>query len=71
VRERRLAGFKEVTGLLGVSTRTATRYTSLPDFPKPVARLAMGPIWDADEVAEWGRRHGPVRRGRPALRSQD
>ena len=62
--ELRLAGLAEVAALLGVSKRTATRYTNRNDFPEPVARLAAGPIWLEDDVREW-KRTTVVTRGRP------
>ena len=64
----RLAGLAEAAELLGVNKRSASRYARRPDFPEPLARLASGPIWDADEVEAWGREHGPFRPGRPTKR---
>jgi predicted DNA-binding transcriptional regulator AlpA len=60
----RVVGLAEIAVLLGVSKRTATRYTRRPDFPAPAARLAMGPIWWNDDVEAWIRQT-PIRRGRP------
>jgi predicted DNA-binding transcriptional regulator AlpA len=65
----RLAGLAEVAELLGVSKRSASRYTRRSDFPEPVARLAAGPIWDADEVERWAAKQRPFRPGRPGHRS--
>ena len=62
--ELRLAGLAEVAALLGVSKRTATRYTGRSDFPAPVARLAAGPVWLEDDVREW-KRTTPITPGRP------
>ena len=62
--ELRVVGLAEVADLLGVSKRTATRYAARSDFPKPAAKLAMGPIWLTDDVEDWISRT-PVRRGRP------
>jgi predicted DNA-binding transcriptional regulator AlpA len=64
----RLAGLAEVAALLGISKRSASRYTRRDDFPAPVARLSTGPVWDAGAVEAWGAEHGPFRRGRPAKR---
>jgi predicted DNA-binding transcriptional regulator AlpA len=66
---QRLAGLAEVAELLGVTKRSASRYTRRPDFPEPLARLSSGPIWNAAEVEAWGGEHGPFRRGRPAKRT--
>ena len=35
----RLAGLAEVAEILGVTKRSASRYTRRPDFPEPLARL--------------------------------
>ena len=64
----RLAGLAEAAQILGVTKRTALKYTKLHDFPEPLARLASGPVWDASTVEAWGAEHGPFRRGRPTKR---
>lgn len=54
----KLAGIAEVTALLSersersqVSRAYAVQVTGHPDFPEPVQRLAMGPVWlEADVV---------------------
>jgi hypothetical protein len=61
----RVVGLAEIAVLLGVSKRTATRYTTRPDFPVPAVRLAMGPIWWSDDVEAWIS-ETPIRRGRPS-----
>ena len=65
----RLAGLAEAAAILGVTKRTALGYTKRRDFPKPLARLASGPVWDAAAIEAWGAEHGPFRRGRPAKRT--
>ena len=40
-----LAGLAEVAGLAGVSRSRAGQLAAHPDFPEPVQRLAMGPVW--------------------------
>ena len=46
-----LAGLAEIAGLVGVSRSRASQITAHPDFPAPVQRLAMGPVWvEADVV---------------------
>ena len=62
----RLAGLAETAEILGVTKRTALGYSKRDDFPEPLARLASGPVWDADAVEAWGAEHGPFRRGRPS-----
>jgi predicted DNA-binding transcriptional regulator AlpA len=51
--ELRLIGAHEIRGLLGVSRQRAYQLASRPDFPKPVAELAQGKIWDMGDVEEW------------------
>lgn len=68
--ELRLAGLAEVGELLGVSRRTATRYTARSDFPAPVARLRSGPVWLEHDVLAWSSAL-PIPRGRPARRQRD
>jgi prophage regulatory protein len=48
-----LIGPQEIAQLLGVSRQRVGQLTKRGDFPKPVAVLAMGQIWDADEVRQW------------------
>jgi predicted DNA-binding transcriptional regulator AlpA len=46
----KLAGLAEVAGLAGVSRQRAGQLANHPDFPKPVDRLAMGPVWREKDV---------------------
>ena len=47
----KLAGIAEVASLAGVSRSRAGALAIHPDFPEPVQRLAMGPVWiEADVV---------------------
>lgn len=48
-----LAGLAEVADLLGVTKRTAQRYTKRSDFPKPIATLAATPVWKQRAVEKW------------------
>lgn len=56
----RLAGLAEVAALLAersgkakVSRSYAGQVTAHPDFPEPVQRLAMGPVWVESEVVKF------------------
>ena len=60
----KLAGLAEVAELLGVSKRTATRYTLRDDFPEPAARLRAGPIWVEEDILAWARSSPQPRPGR-------
>jgi predicted DNA-binding transcriptional regulator AlpA len=61
---RRLAGIAEIAEMLGVTKHTAVRYSSRPDFPAPLERLASGPIWRTEDVEKWAQEHLPLPRGR-------
>jgi hypothetical protein len=61
----RLLGLAEIAENLKVSKRTALKYSQRADFPAPVAKLASGPVWDADSVERWADATLPLRRGRP------
>ena len=58
-----LAGLAEVADALGVTKRTASRYTTRRDFPAPLQVLAAGPVWRLEDVRRWGREHLPLREG--------
>jgi prophage regulatory protein len=49
----KLAGLAEVAGLAGVSRTRAGQLASHPDFPEPVQRLAMGPVWLEADVTKF------------------
>jgi predicted DNA-binding transcriptional regulator AlpA len=57
-----LAGLAEVAEILGVTKRSAHRYSKRSDFPTPVARLAATPVWRRSEVEEWRARTLPLPR---------
>jgi hypothetical protein len=54
-----LWGLAEIAAAYRISKTAAAKWQHHADFPKPLARLAMGPVWDADEVRRWkaGRPH--------------
>ena len=49
----KLAGLAEVAGLAGVSRTRAGQLANHPDFPEPVQRLAMGPVWLESDVTKF------------------
>jgi prophage regulatory protein len=49
-------GFSEVVDFLNVSRARAAVLVNRPDFPPPIADLAQGRIWRADDVRAWERR---------------
>jgi predicted DNA-binding transcriptional regulator AlpA len=61
-----LAGLAEVADMLGIAKRTATKYASRSDFPKPIQRLASGPVWRRVDIDRWAKKTLPLpRTGRP------
>lgn len=53
---RTLAGVAELSRVLGVGRTTVTQWAarrSASRFPEPVHVLAMGPLYDVDEVTRW------------------
>jgi len=62
----KLAGLAEVASLAGVSRTRAGQISNHPDFPEPVQRLAMGPVWlEADVRKFLTTPRKPGRRPRP------
>ncbi len=65
-------GAPEVAQILGVSRqRVYQLIDAYPDFPPPLATLAVGRIWSRDAIEEWNQRHddrptGKHRKLRPA-----
>jgi len=60
-----LVGVDEVARMLDVSKQRASQLAKKPEFPKPVVRLASGPVWKKVAVARfavyWARRPGRKR----------
>jgi chromosome partitioning protein len=52
-----LVGMAEITQLAGVSRQTVSYWRSLPDFPKPLKELAMGPVFDLVDIQRWLAEH--------------
>jgi hypothetical protein len=49
-----LLGTLEVAQLAGVSVQAVANWSSRhSDFPKPLARLASGPVWDGKSMRAW------------------
>jgi predicted DNA-binding transcriptional regulator AlpA len=60
-----LAGLAEVAEICGVSKRAATTYAQRRDFPKPLDRIAAGPVWSRRAVERWAEKTLPLPTGRP------
>jgi hypothetical protein len=49
-----LMGIYEIAQLAGVSPQAVSNWVvRKPDFPKPVATLASGPIWNGQHIRTW------------------
>ncbi|MDX6479645.1 MAG: hypothetical protein QOG85_155 [Gaiellaceae bacterium] len=68
-----LLGTAEVAKILGITKQAIAdrrRYSpwslyadaGRPEFPKPIAELACGPIWDAREIHSYKRRYQTFQR---------
>lgn len=55
-----LVGAAEIAERLGASRTQVVHMWRVrhPDFPQPVARLAMGLVWAWPDVEEWARKTG-------------
>jgi prophage regulatory protein len=52
-------GAKEIGDRLGVGRSRAHAITRDRDFPAPYQTLAMGSVWDAEDVEAWIAEHRP------------
>ena len=60
-----LVGIAEVAGILGVTKQRASELSRSRRFPKPIAQLAAGPVWDRHAIARFVERWPRRRTGRP------
>ena len=68
----KLAGLAEVAGLAGVSRTRAGQLAAHPDFPEPVQRLAMGPVWLESDVTKFiAAPRKPGRKPKDAVKTGD
>lgn len=49
----RIVGAQEIRDRLGVTRQRVYQLAARSDFPRPVAVLAQGKLWLAEEVEEW------------------
>lgn len=62
-----VGGSSEVAKVLGVSLSRVTALRKRPDFPDPVAELALGAVWDLEAVRAWNAsEHRTSGAGRPS-----
>lgn len=55
-----LIGAAEIGELFGVSRQRVQQLINQADFPAPTVTLAMGKVWETEDVLEWGRKHGRI-----------
>lgn len=55
-----LVGVAEIADLLGVSRQRVHQLAAREDFPRPLAVLVMGSVWDRKTVEEWARETGRI-----------
>jgi prophage regulatory protein len=54
----RIVGVQEIRSMLGgISRPRAWQITNREDFPKPMAKLAEGRFWFAEDVEDWRDKH--------------
>lgn len=61
----RVMGAAEIADRLRVTRQRAYQLTARRDFPEPIAHLAMGQVWDTEDVEAW------VKERRPELNEPD
>jgi len=54
-----LVGVAEVAVMLDTSRAQVSRWALREDFPQPVSRLRMGPIWMRADVERWAKHRKP------------
>ena len=55
---KELVGVAEIAELLGVTRQRVHQLAKTADFPKPLAELSAGAIWDKADVEVWARATG-------------
>ena len=49
-----LVGISEISDMAGVTRQAVSNWRSRdPSFPKPLAELSAGPVWDKKTISEW------------------
>jgi predicted DNA-binding transcriptional regulator AlpA len=54
-----LMGAAEIQARLRISRQRAYQLVTRKDFPDPYQVLAMGSVWDRDDVEAWIKKHRP------------
>jgi predicted DNA-binding transcriptional regulator AlpA len=48
-----LLGFQELADTFGISKQNTRKHVRKPEFPRPIARLACGPVWAVEDVVAY------------------
>jgi predicted DNA-binding transcriptional regulator AlpA len=57
-----LIGLIEIAAKFKVTVTTIWNWTKrYSDFPDPIAKVSRCPVWDWDEVHEWGKAAGKIK----------
>jgi prophage regulatory protein len=59
-RTTRLVGAQEIGRMLNVNRQRVNQLAATTEFPAPLAVLAMGKVWAANDVEAWAKRRGRV-----------
>ena len=59
-----LWGLAEIAVAFDVTKQAVIGWRELEGFPPPLAKLAGGPVWDADAVRAWWRRRTHTKDGK-------
>lgn len=53
-----VAAQTEAAEILGISKQRLSQLRHRDDFPRPIAQLTVGAVWDANEIRHWAVDHG-------------
>jgi hypothetical protein len=68
----KLMGTYEVAQLAGVTTQAVSNWmVRRPEFPRPMAQLASGPVWDGAAMHKWLRDNGLIAAERKVVSTMD
>jgi predicted DNA-binding transcriptional regulator AlpA len=51
----------EIAQMLGVSRQRVHQLLTRPDFPRPIADLGIGKVWERSAIEAWAQRTGRAR----------
>lgn len=55
----RFVGLAEIADMLDTSRTQVNRWAEREDFPDPIERLRMGPIWRRSDIERWWKKFKP------------